>query len=60
MDLQLERKYRPEAGEMSYYKEIGALARAILETEDLQIATGELIEREGGALMQVTRSARDC
>jgi hypothetical protein len=61
MDIQIERDFQrwAEAEEVSYYREVDARARAILETEDLQIPTGELLESEGGALTQVTRSARE-
>ena len=44
---------------MSYYKEVDARSRAILETEDLQVLTGILTETEDGAVTEVTPSARE-
>jgi hypothetical protein len=50
---------RGQAEEKSYYKEVDARSRAILETEDLQVLTGILTETEDGAVTQVTPSARE-
>jgi hypothetical protein len=49
MDIQLEPEFQrwAEEEEASYYREVDARARAILETEDLQIPTSELLERRG-------------
>jgi hypothetical protein len=60
MDLQIEREFQRWAEmEEAAFREQEAQAQAILETEDLQIPTGELREFEGGEPLQVTRSARE-
>ena len=60
MDLEIEREFqrRAEAQEPSYFDELNAKAKAIIDSEDIQLATGELLER-GGTTAQITRSARE-
>ena len=56
MDLEIEREFQrwAEAEEASYLDELNAKARAILDTEDIQLPTGELID-SGGRLSPITR-----
>jgi hypothetical protein len=60
MDLEIEREFQrwAEAEEASYFDDLNAKARAILDTEDIQLPTGELID-SGGRLSPITRSAKE-
>jgi hypothetical protein len=60
MDLEIEREFQrwPEAEAASYFDELNAKALAILESEDIQLPIGELIDN-GGRLSLITRSAKD-
>jgi hypothetical protein len=59
-DLEIERKFQrwTEAEEASYFDELSAKAKAILDTEDIQLPTDELLE-SGGRLSPITRSAKE-
>lgn len=60
MDLEIEREFQhwADAEVTSYFDELNAKVKAILETEDIQLPTGELIE-SGGRLSPITRSAKE-
>ncbi len=60
MDLEIEREFQrwAEAEEASYFDELNAKAKAILDSEDIQLPTGELIDN-GGRLSPITRSAKE-
>ena len=59
-DVEIERKFQrwTEAEEASYFDELSAKAKAILDTEDIQLPTGELLE-SGGRVLPITRSAKE-
>jgi hypothetical protein len=44
--------------EARYFDELSAKGKAILDTEDIQLPTGELID-SGGRLSPITRSAKE-
>jgi hypothetical protein len=60
LDLEIEREFQrwAEAEEASYFDELNAKAKAILDTEDTELPTGELIDNSG-RLSPITRSAKE-
>lgn len=60
-DLEIERKFQrwTEAEEASYFEEPSAKTKAILDTKDVQLPTGKLLE-SGGRLSPITRRPRSC
>jgi hypothetical protein len=60
MDLEIEREFQrwAEAEESSYFDELNAKAKAILDAENIQLLTGELIDNSG-RLSPITRSAKE-
>ena len=60
MDLEIEREFQrwAEAEEASYFDELNAKAKAILDSEDIELPTGELIDN-GGRLSPITRGAKE-
>jgi hypothetical protein len=60
MDLEIEREFQrwAEAEEATYFDELNAKAKAILDTENIQLLTGELIDN-GGRLSPIIRSAKE-
>jgi hypothetical protein len=58
--LEIKRKFQrwTETEEASYVDELSAKAKAILDTEDIQLPTGELLE-SGGRVSPITRSAKE-
>jgi hypothetical protein len=59
LDLEVDREFERWAGaqEETYFKELEMKARGILETEDVQIPIGEIVEE--GKIFPATRSARE-
>ena len=60
MDLEIEREFQrwAEAQEARYFDELNAKAKAIIDSKDIQLPAGELLE-SGGTTAQITRSARE-
>ena len=58
--MRSKRKFQrwTEAEEASYFDELSAKAKAILDTEDIQLPTRELLE-SGGRLSPITRGAKE-